>query len=272
MVFELACPPAFSIWRSLTYAILRDVGMNKVGSKHIGVTTLLENYKGLQPWAQGKALGRIMFASVPRSEAGSEQKIPSTEEKVCVDNNLKFRLFDNVRKEAARASFDLDIHQYCTPTLSDKENSAYVHLKYAVERTTHSHNSTIVKQGNCPADLSIHEQLAFSNLRCGGHLQWMNIARELRTRTLTFSRDEVHTLLMQAAWQIGPLDKDDGLRTWHSELGVEEYAGALIQEVADLLSHVEGNWVEGNTVKTIGMFSWSPHARLVYLTSFSLPY
>ena len=82
----------------------------------------------------------------------------------------------------------------------------------------------------------------------------MKFVRELRTRTLTFSRDEVHTLLMQAAWQIGPLNKDGGLRTWHSELGIEEYGGTLIQEAADLLSHVEGNWVEGNTVKTISMF------------------
>ena len=79
----------------------------------------------------------------------------------------------------------------------------------------------------------------------------MNIVRELRTKTLTFSREEVHILLMQAAWQMGPLATDGRLRIWHSELEVEEFGLVLVQESTDLLSQVENNWMERSTVKTL---------------------
>jgi hypothetical protein len=122
-----------------------------------------------------------------------------------------------------------------------------------VAHTTHAHNETIVNQGACPANLNLHEQLAFSNLRCGSHLQWKNIARELRANVLTFSREEVHTLITQAAWQIGPLS-DDGLsREWHFELGVPDFGLVLIREAMDLLLRVEANWTEGTTIKSISM-------------------
>jgi hypothetical protein len=100
-------------------------------------------------------------------------------------------------------------------------------------------------------NLSMHEQLAFSNLRCGSQLQWKNVARELRTNTLTFSREDVHILITQAAWQIGPLSANGTLREWHFELGVSEFGLVLIREAKDLLSRVEANWIEGTTVKTI---------------------
>ena len=251
-VFELDCPSAFSIWRSLTYQILRDICMGHVHAQSTKVYTL-KDYDGLRTWARGKTSPRIMFASTTKSFLVShyrETKIPATEKQVCVNNGLNYKLFDEVNREAARTSFVIDLSQYCTLQLPGK-NSAYSHLQDAIARTTHPHNSTIVKQGDCPADLSIHEQLAFSNLRCGANLQWMNIVRELRTRTLTFSREEVHTLFMQVAWQIGPLDDDGSHRIWHAELGVTEFGLVLLQEAASLLSHVESNWMEGNTVKTI---------------------
>jgi hypothetical protein len=129
----------------------------------------------------------------------------------------------------------------------------YNYLQYAVDQTTHKHNDTISNQKDCPINLGIHEYLAFSNLRCGSRLQWMNIARELRTRVLTFSREEVHTLITQAAWQIGPLSQDDHVREWHFELGLSDFGLVLVQEAKDLLNRVKANWMEGTTVKTISM-------------------
>jgi hypothetical protein len=99
----------------------------------------------------------------------------------------------------------------------------------------------------------MHEQLAFSNLRCGSQLQWKNIARELRANILTFSREEVHTLITQAAWQIGPLSNDGLTREWHVELGVSDFGQVLIREAMDLLLRIEANWMEGTTIKSISM-------------------
>jgi len=77
------------------------------------------------------------------------------------------------------------------------------------------------------------------------------VAHELRTNTLTLSREEVHTLIMQAAWQIGSLSDDGTFREWHFELEVSEFGLVLIREAKDPLSHVEANWIKGTTVKTI---------------------
>ncbi|KJA23151.1 hypothetical protein HYPSUDRAFT_138178 [Hypholoma sublateritium FD-334 SS-4] len=251
-IFELDCPPAFSIWRTMTYQVLRDIGMAHIGPKTT-VVYALEDYAGLRAWNGRTTSDRITSASITKSFLSSHYraaKIPNTDQHVCVNNALNFRLYDKLLMEPAHTSFAIDLHPYCTLLLPDKE-SDYSHLQYAVSHSTHSHNSTIVKQGDCPTSLSVHEQLAFSNLRCGAQLQWMNIVRELRTKTLTFSREEVHILLMQAAWQIGPLASDGRLRIWHSELEIEGFGLTLIQESADLLSQVGSNWMEGNTVKTL---------------------
>jgi hypothetical protein len=158
-----------------------------------------------------------------------------------------------MKGEHVLSTFDLNLDSYCTLRLPEDGEGVYRGLQYAVSHTTHPHNHTIVNQEACPTNLSIHEQLAFSNLRCGSQLQWMNIARELRTNILTFSREEVHSLLTQAAWQIGPLSDDGATRDWHFELGVSDFGLVLIREATDLLSNVEANWIEGTTVKSIGI-------------------
>ncbi|KAF8962069.1 hypothetical protein BDZ97DRAFT_1759482 [Flammula alnicola] len=254
-VFELKCPPVFAIWRTRTYQILRDIGMAHVSvQSEFTPHALLEDYEGLVTWSKRGTSGRITFGSDTKSFLKShyrDVKIPAHEDSVCVNNGLHFRLYDSIKGENVLSSFNLNLDSYCTLRLPKDGEGLYQHLQYAVTHTTHTHNETIVNQGDCPMNLSMHEQLAFSNLRCGSQLQWKNIARELRSNALTFSREEVHTLLTQAAWQIGPLSKDGSIRDWHFELGELDFGLVFIRETMDLLSHVEANWSEGTTVKSI---------------------
>ncbi|KAF9474197.1 hypothetical protein BDN70DRAFT_334295 [Pholiota conissans] len=253
VVFEMRCPQAFSVWRTQTYRILRDIGMAHIPAKS-STTYALDDYDGLAKWLKKGVSGRIVFASTTKSFLRSHYhdiSIPAGASSVCVNNGLSFRLFDQNLDELVHSSFDVSIDPYCTLRLPDNDDNPYRHLQYAVAGTTHAHNSTIAAQGECPITLGIHEQLAFSNLRCGSQLQWLNIARELRTQVLTFSAEEVHTLFMQAALQMGPLFGDGSFRVWHAELTISEFGFTLIQEAEGLLSHVEANWMEINTVKTI---------------------
>ena len=96
----------------------------------------------------------------------------------------------------------------------------------------------------------LHEFLAFSGLRSGPRLQWLNIARELASPFLTFHREEVHTLVTQAAWQLGPLSDD--VREWHLDLSFSTFGNAILRELESLLEKVETNWLEEVTVRTIG--------------------
>ena len=263
IVFELKCPPVFAIWRTRTYQILRDIGMAHITvQSEFTPPVLLEDYNGLAAWSQRGTSGRVTFGSETKSFHKSHYRrvrVPAAEQSICVNNGLRFRLYDSVREECIPSSFDLNLNSYCTLRLPE---GLYSHLQYAVAQTTHTHNGTIINQEDCPVNLSMHEQLAFSNLRCGSQLQWMNIARELRANILTFSREEVHTLITQAAWQIGPLSNDGLIREWHFELGVPDFGLVLIREAGDLLSRIKANWMEGTTAKSISMsslFHWTDH-------------
>ena len=255
IVFELKCPPVFAIWRTQTYEILRDIGMaHLIVQSKPSLVFLLEHYQGLAAWSKKGTSGRITFNSETKSFFKSHYrrvKIPAAEDSVCLNNGLCFRLYDTKLGENIRSSFDLNLDSYCTLRLP---KGLYWHLQYAVAHTTHTHNETIVNQADCPIGLNIHEQLAFSNLRCGSQLQWKNIARELRANVLTFSREEVHTLITQAAWQIGPLSNDGSTREWHFELEVSDFDHVLIREAMDLMLRVEANWTEVTTIKSLSMF------------------
>ncbi|PPQ64858.1 hypothetical protein CVT26_002576 [Gymnopilus dilepis] len=272
--FELRCPEVYSFWRSRTYMILRDLGASHAEEDVWSPKGKLEEYDGLSNWRDSRywesgrlrlgssvmTFGRTHFHSVP---------IPAEVKSVCVNHGADWRLYDAERGEEVMTEWEdnVNLDKYCTLKIpkidaEDGKKGPYADLQYAVTKTTHSHNETIARQGDCPPSLNLHEYLAFTNLRCGGNLQWLNIARELRTNVLTFSREEVHILLMQAAWQLGPsvieMNSSSGQvsggawkRAWHRELEEPEFGMVLIREARELLKRVEANWMEGVTVKTI---------------------
>jgi hypothetical protein len=91
-----------------------------------------------------------------------------------------------------------------------------------------------------------HDILPFS-------LQWLNILRELEDSALTFRREEIHTLLAQAAWQVGDLHEDGKLRIWHEELEARTFIKSLLNSCWKMLTNVRANWMESVTVRTLGM-------------------
>ncbi len=116
--------------------------------------------------------------------------------------------------------------------------------------TQHTSNDTVAAQADCPKEITLHEFLAFSGLRSGPRLQWLNIARELASPYLSFRHEEVHTLITQAVWQLGPLS--DGVREWHIDLSISSFGHVLLRELESLLERIGANWLEEVTVRTIG--------------------
>jgi hypothetical protein len=116
--------------------------------------------------------------------------------------------------------------------------------------TRHTPNDILAAQTSCPKEINLHELIAFSGLRSGPRLQWLNIARELASPYLSFRREEVHILITQAAWQLGPLL--DGVREWHIDLNIPSFGNTLLCELESLLEKIRANWLEEVTVRTIG--------------------
>jgi hypothetical protein len=253
VVFELYSPFIFSIWRDTTFLILHDIGGHEeVTSANPSVT--LTDYSPLAGYSPARArTSRITIASSTKSFLRSHyhsRSIPtSNEDTILVNNGLTFRLFDLTDSTWASQSFSSSSLAQCCST-SLPAGSKYAHLQRALNQTTHTSNSVIADQSSCPKELTLHEYVSFGSLRSGGRLQWMNISRELRARTLSFNDPEVHLLLMQAMWQIGPSQSETGRRDWHADLKDTTFCQVLLRESREFLRSVGENWEKGILVRT----------------------
>ncbi|KAI0290842.1 hypothetical protein B0F90DRAFT_1782978 [Multifurca ochricompacta] len=166
--------------------------------------------------------------------------IPADEHSVLVNNGLSLKLFDRFSASWVEGSlFDPSTTRLCTPPIPT--SSSYAPLHYAVSGTNHTLNKVISNQADCLKELSLHQYMAFSSLCGGPRLQWLNILRELALCSLSFRCEEVHTLITQAAWQIGPLS--DGVHEWHEELSHPVFGRTILCVLNSHLNNIEANWL-----------------------------
>ncbi|KAJ7128318.1 hypothetical protein C8R44DRAFT_850853 [Mycena epipterygia] len=251
LVFELRVPTAFRIWRDITAMILGDICAVK-RSRPAEIETMLAGYAGLKVYLSPTGLPRVTYASYTKPFLVSHYRdrtvATATTGDICVPNGLKYRLYDGLRDCWATASFTCTLHDTCTPALPS--SSPYFPSAHTIASTLHTPNSVLASQDQAHASLNLHEHISFGSLRSGGRLQWLNITRELRMRVLAFHHAEVHTLIAQAASQIGPILADD-VAEWHVELAEHAFGQLLLDELESLLSDTRDNWSNATTVQTI---------------------
>ncbi|KAH9013669.1 hypothetical protein EDB84DRAFT_1671224 [Lactarius hengduanensis] len=255
VVFELSPPRAFSTWREITYKILYDIGTPNAADR-AEPKLLLDIYSGLSYCAVRHEYHRITIASTTKSFSDQTHyksvRIPADDSDVLLNNGLTFKLYDRMANSwAARSFLGSTIINLCTPPIP--MSSPYHKVHAYVSGTHHTSNEVITAQADCPLELSLHEYMAFAGLRSGPRLQWLNIARELSSPSLSLRREEVHTLITQAAWQLGPWS--DGEREWHTDLGYPSFGRTLLKELEALLGRIKANWQEEVTVRTIALLT-----------------
>jgi hypothetical protein len=258
--FELSPPRAFAAWRDITYMILHDIGLDlapdpkRKPEDPKDPEVFLDSFAGIHGLGvKSRRYDRVTIGSSTTlfsdQTDGNIVWIPAAESSAFVDNGFSFKLFDRVGRSWVVGSFsESSSTRLCTPPAP---NSPYRHLHHFISGTQHTPNEIIGAQADCPGEISLHEFIAFSGLRSGPRLQWFNITRELASPFLSFRREEVHTLVTQAAWQLGPLS--DGVREWHVDLGIPSFGNALLRELESLHAKISGNWQEEVTIRTIGM-------------------
>ncbi|KAG6852605.1 hypothetical protein C0991_010564, partial [Blastosporella zonata] len=254
-VFELRCPPAFQSWRTTTYMVLFDFcrpNLSISGKKPKAEVQLAHIHSGLKDYCQHQT--RITFASPTKTFIKahySSQKVANVASdlsSILVNNGARYNLFDTECKRWAKDSFsDCSVEELCRFILPP--TSPYYHLQYAMDRTTYSANQPLADQATVSPALGLHEYLVFGTLRSGPILQWFNILRELRARTLSFDRFEVNMLLTQAALQTGDVVEDE--LQWHTILKAPDFCLSLFSEIEDLLSTIESNWHHISTMQSL---------------------
>jgi len=248
VAFELSPPRAFSAWRDITYMLLRDIGLHSVTDSRGRPALFLDDFPILQSLiAKRQGLPRVTVGFSNQNDwnivGNSAEDTPGFP-----DIGRSLTLFDRSGSRVVTSFSGPSPATLCTPPIP--KSSPYSSLHDFVSGTQHAPNAIIAAQADCPDEINLHEFLAFSGLRCGPRLQWLNIARELSSPSLSFSREEVHTLITQAAWQLGPLS--NGAREWHVDLDISNFGGALLRGLGSLLRMIQANWQEEVTIRTIG--------------------
>ncbi|KAF5344411.1 hypothetical protein D9758_015463 [Tetrapyrgos nigripes] len=260
-IFEMKCPVQFRIWREATYTLLNDLCRPPGGQDPPGAqpTSHLYQYYNHFPelYAKKEEIGRISLASVKKSFLVAHYKLKKiakarSETDVIVPCGLSWELYDvtNGRWPTRPSSTDTNftIAHTCTLRLSTSHTS-YDTLQGFLGSCEQSSNLAIAHQHHCRDSLNIHEFLSFATLRSGKQLQWLNIAKEMRTRTLTLHNEEVHLLLAQSASQVGDIVL--GKLDLHQDLESLTFCHVLLDELDKVLTDVQSNWMEITSVRTI---------------------
>jgi len=256
VLFELRCPTVFAIWRETTFRILTDLcNATSPPPSQTKCHDTCATYSGLQKYFEtGPDAGeyKINYTSSTKSFLCSHYRyahLPTTASAICLKNPLRFALHDTrTGIWTADRRPDMDVRHMCTFRLP---KGPYEALQYTMRSTSHTANAVLARQYECPPELQLHEYVAFGLLRSGRRLQWLNMLREIRGRTLTFSAEAVNMLYLQAAWQVGPPGDDADYRESHVEPGQDEFGREMIRELGEMLRSVEANWQEVVAVQTM---------------------
>jgi hypothetical protein len=264
-VFELDVPVAISRWRDITYILLVDA-FSPQKNYGLGMSQLyhLPSYSGLNEYYRTQT-GRLQLSSTTKpyivAHYATKQIFQANNGNILVNNGLHYSMFDSTSNQPTGVLLDqCDVRTICTFQLP---SGPYTSLQFALAETTHTSNEILAKQSECAHPLNLHEFYSFGTLRSGHRLQWLNIARELTTRILNFSHEEIHLLIIQASWQAG-CSGFKKCRDSHLELEDIEFGVSLLSALEEAIGTVEGNWQGAVAVRifvalTTRLLSMSPH-------------
>ncbi|KAG8964182.1 hypothetical protein FRC03_002126 [Tulasnella sp. 419] len=243
VVFELAAPLPFSIWRTAIYRLLSSLDGSNPPRGLVGRRELMPTHPDLGSYCAPHTQSDRIVLSFNREDSDSYYTsvnvAEATERFILLDHSLTWSLYDRKDQVLVRREhlINCSIMGRCTFQLP---NGPYRPLQYAVTKTSHTSNEIIANQSGCPIGLTFHEYAAFTRVRSGPRLQWLNILSELRGGVLSFHQEAVYCLLRQAIWQVGPRGEDGG-RDWHVETSQSDFGEVLLEELRNLLHRLKSN-------------------------------
>jgi hypothetical protein len=271
IVFELDCPDVIRIWRDLTFYVL--VNVLSPTSSEVATENkkyYLHSYDGLRPYYTSKA-PRLEPASTAKPIVASHYRSVkvsvATESNVLFSHALRYDVYDTETDVVADAFLGrCNIRESCSQKLP---HGPYQCLQYSVSDTIHFPNQVIADQSTCPAELSIHEFLAFGHVRAGHRLQWQNVAVSIVDGNLNLNQDATRILLTQAAWEAGPSFTDLGnvFREAHAVLEDSSFCHDILKSLRNAITATEENWQGTTSIQSfialaLRILSLSPHLKV----------
>lgn len=255
VVFELACPPAFAVYRSATWKVLGVLGRPKLTCRD-EPRLLIQEYGPLMPYSTPRA-GGITLGSTTKSFLGTHYRkvwFPASLDNVCLPNPLRLNYFDKFTgswpgSEKGKPTFA----HHCQVMIPSKSpfSSLLSQPQFAPDANGPPSNDVIASQARCPPGVSSHEYMAFQSLFSGKHRRWPLLLVELASSNLNFSAEATSLLVSQLSSQAGPEHGKDPLRTVHQVFRDASFCEKLLEQIRIRLEVVVANWRETNSVNML---------------------
>ena len=221
LAFELLCPTPFHIWLSVTAHLLSRIRKKDDYSpfdSKMQEYSLLFKLPELQPF----------LAEYPRQE--SHAAYFHTEG----DLIPRRRGFGYVFRRSAKATH-------------------FPYIRWLHRPIYSTPNHVLSSQADCSSDSSFDEFISFEHLALASSLQWIDILRELRARTLNFRSYRVCSLLAALTCRTGPFNVKTGEWEWHQELRDPAFCNMLLNEIGSLFVDVSNALVDPMLMHTISL-------------------
>ncbi|KAK6356074.1 hypothetical protein TWF718_000448 [Orbilia javanica] len=253
-LFELACPPAFAIYRDISWRIIS--GLALPGDRPTSEPRLLiHKYSELVPFLQSPA-PVITLASTTKSFLQTHLatvSFPTSFEKVCLPNGLALSYFDTI-SNLWPGQLDLSTSLYHHFPLPIPENSPFFSLGRELDPANPpSSYDVIASQTSCPAGISAHEFFAYQGILGGWNRRFPSILVELASSSLNFSSETTTLLIRYLAHQVGPSFSGEPLRTAHKIFRQPQFSSQLLDQLEYRLNLIFSNWREAHSMEMLIM-------------------
>ncbi|EPS39093.1 hypothetical protein H072_7131 [Dactylellina haptotyla CBS 200.50] len=263
IIFELHCPEHIAAWRDTTFRMLvNTTAVLQFSETHPETKQQekLSTYIGLKDFYTDNRESGIVLASLTKAvgkDGGVAVDLPADNNDILAEFSLRLRYWysdgtgghwvhDFLNRKGI---WNRKMFSYKLP-----RDSLYRSLEFALMGTVHMPNQIEALQYKCPPQLSIHEFREFGMFRSGHNLQWLNIARTLKARSLNLNHQEVSFLFLQASWEAGPAVRDMKnifYRDSHRVFDRSTLTGDILNAIEGVLESIQSNWLEIVTMVTL---------------------
>ncbi len=260
LVFELALPSYFSVYRDATWRILSSLAHPGRPGNCKKPVIRLQDCNPLRPYMTAKAKG-ISLASKIKCFVQTHYKLDSANaplSHVILPLAAHFKLYDN-----ASELWVEDLRE--TPTL---QHICGVHIPRGLRSTilpARQHPLPVFdgpssydvqsNQSECPSEMSVHEFSAYQKVLAGTARRWPNILVEMGSSNLNFSSEETMRVLCQLAIQAGPQLRGEALRKVHIIFEEPAFVESLAEQIQRRLHAILTNWREHSCMELLIILS-----------------
>ncbi|WQF89185.1 Putative P-loop containing nucleoside triphosphate hydrolase [Colletotrichum destructivum] len=253
IVFELACPQEFAIYRDTTWWLLRHLATH-FNDEGANPRCFLRDYVQLKTFSK-QSHGKVGLASTTKPFQTTHYiSVPFPVEwdggrdGVCRPNALKLGYFDERTSTwPGRTRFRPSFAHHTALVLPN--NSPWKKVletkACALDGPGPSSYEIMASQSSCPAGINNHEYLAMQTLMTGKKQRWIVLLAELGSTNLNFSSEVTLLVVSHLALQSGPRDeKGDVLRTIHNVFRDDHFCDRFVDQLCARLESLQANWRE----------------------------